>query len=344
LSVEKQVVRPGQDDNPLKALASAPRPVGSPANHEARAYCADHLRSLGFEVAERPFVFSGLPGRYGAQVIGATTLLGLTAARFLLAEWFGQLTAALVIMLSYWFSHASATREPWFRETGINLEARRGTPKVWLVAHIDSKSQPIPTAVRSLGAILVAAGLVGQFLVPWPTDFYLYYVGIAGGIILLFAGVGSNSHGAADNASGVAAVLEAAALVPAGREFGVLITDAEELVLAGARAWVAGRREKDAVVNCDTIDDDGPLTIIDYGNLRHEAFKGARVIGRARLPGVLTDSNAFRAAGWPTVTLARGTIRTLGRIHTRRDSLANLRGTGIPEAARLLARIVEELS
>jgi hypothetical protein len=247
-------------------------------------------------------------------------------------------------MLSYWFSHASATREPWLRESGINLEARRGTPTVWLVAHIDSKSQPIPTAVRSVGAVLVAVGLVGQFLVPWPTDFYAYYAGMAGGVILLFAAVGSASCGAADNASGVAAVLEAATLVPRDRPLGVLITDAEELMLAGARAWVAGRPEKDVAVNCDTVDDDGPLTIIDYGNLRHGVFNVARVIGRARLPGVLTDSNAFRAAGWPTVTLARGTIRTLSRIHTRRDSLDNLRGTGIPGAAQLLARIVEELS
>jgi hypothetical protein len=61
-------------------------------------------------------------------------------------------------------------------------------------------------------------------------------------------------------------------------------------------------------------------------------------------PGVLTDSNIFHKAGWQTVTLARGTIRTLNRIHTRRDSLESLRGTGIPDAARVLARLVEELA
>ena len=59
---------------------------------------------------------------------------------------------------------------------------------------------------------------------------------------------------------------------------------------------------------------------------------------------VLTDSNAFHRHGWQTVTLSRGTIRTLNRIHTKRDSLANLRGTGIPEAARVLARLAEELA
>lgn len=348
MSEEKQIPRVARDDEQplthLERLAAEPRPVGSPANHAARRYCAEHLRSLGFQVTERPFEFSALPGRYAAQIIGVTAIIGFAAARFLLAEWFGQLTAALIIMLAYWFSSSSATREPWFRESGVNLEATRGQPAVWLVAHVDSKSQPIPTAVRSLGVILVAIGLVGQFVVPWPMDFYVYYLGIIGGFILVTAGVGSNSNGAADNASGVAAVLEAASIVPLDRPFGVLITDAEELSLAGARAWIAQRQEKGAAINCDTVDDDGPLTVIDYGNLRSVAFADARVLSQARLPGVLTDSNAFRAAGWPTVTLSRGTIRTLNRIHTRRDSLDNLRGTGIPEAARTLARIVEELT
>jgi hypothetical protein len=310
------------------------------------------LRSLGFQVTERPFVFSALPGRYAAQIIGGLAFVGFVAARFLLAEWFGQLTAALVIMLAYWFSSSSATREPWFRESGVNLEATRGNPTVWLVAHIDSKSQPISTAVRSLGVLLVAVGLIGQFIVPWPQDFYVYYAGMVGGLILLTAGVGANSNGAADNASGVVAVLEAAALLPRDQPAGVLITDAEELALAGASAWVEGR-EKGIAMNCDTIDDSGRMMLMQYGLLTHgldaaaveavKAVDGNPRIGKPPV-GVLTDSNAFRRAGWQTLTLARGTLRTLGRIHTRRDSLDNLRGTGIPDAAKALARIVEELT
>jgi hypothetical protein len=297
-------------------------------------------------------VFSALPGRYAAQIIGATALLGFLAARFLFAEWFGQLTAALIIMLAYWFSSSSATREPWFRESGVNLEATRGEPQLWLVAHIDSKSQPIPTAVRSVGVILVAIGLSAQFLVRWPLDFYAYYVGIAGGLTLLMAGVGAHSAGAADNASGVAAVLDAASLVARERSIGVLITDAEELALGGSAAWVAGR-PKGIAINCDTVDDIGRFFLMQYGTTTHrldevavEAVKTVDATARIGKPpiGVLTDSNAFQRAGWQTLTLARGTIRTLGRIHTRRDSLDNLRGTGIPGAAKVLARIVEELT
>ena len=350
---EKQVLRFAQDDKShLERLAAEPRAVGSPANHAARQYCADHLRSLGFNVTERPFEFSALPGRYAAQIIGSLALLGFIASRFLFAPWFGELTAALVLILTYWFGSRFATREPWFREKGVNLEASRGQPKVWLVAHIDSKSQPIPTLVRSIGVVLLAGGLTLQFMLRWPADFFAYYMGIAGGIILLAAAVGSRSFGAADNASGVAAVLDAAALVPADRSFGVLITDAEELALAGATAWAAGR-EKGIAINCDTVDDTGRFAVFQYGLVTRPVDEAAilavkHVDDRPRLGkapiGVLTDSNAFHRAGWPTVTLARGTIRTLSRIHTRRDSLNHLRGTAIPDAAKVLARIFEELT
>jgi hypothetical protein len=93
--------------------------------------------------------------------------------------------------------------------------------------------------------------------------------------------------------------------------------------------------------------------LMQYGLLTHEldrasveAVKAVETRPRIGKPpvGVLTDSNAFRRAGWQTLTLARGTIRTLNRIHTRRDSLDNLRGSGIPDAAKALARIVEELT
>ena len=163
--------------------------------------------------------------------------------------------------------------------------------------------------------------------------------------------VRSRSDGAADNASGVAAVLEAAALVGAGKAFGVLITDAEELALAGARAWVVDRPPAIAI-NCDTIDDDGRLVVMRYGgsgDLSRRALAAARAedshaIMSPPLPGVLTDSVAFQAAKWQTVTLCQGNLRTLNRIHTVYDDLHHLRGAGIPAAARVLARLVEDLA
>jgi hypothetical protein len=61
------------------------------------------------------------------------------------------------------------------------------------------------------------------------------------------------------------------------------------------------------------------------------------------IPGILTDSVALERAGWRTVTLSRGTMRTLSRIHTSRDSLSTMDGRGIAGAARLLAQTTLEL-
>ena len=65
---------------------------------------------------------------------------------------------------------------------------------------------------------------------------------------------------------------------------------------------------------------------------------------RALLPGILADSIAFADAGWDSVTLSRGNIATLARVHTSSDTRERLNGTGIAKAARLLAATVEELS
>jgi hypothetical protein len=62
------------------------------------------------------------------------------------------------------------------------------------------------------------------------------------------------------------------------------------------------------------------------------------------IPGILTDSVALADAGWQSVTLSRGTIRTLQRIHTARDTLSGMRGAGIAGAARVLAGAATELS
>jgi hypothetical protein len=132
-------------------------------------------------------------------------------------------------------------------------------------------------------------------------------------------------------------VLGAAALLPSDAPVGVLITDAEELGLAGARAWCASRSPAIAL-NCDGVDDDGELTLMwtrPRSRRVEQAFGALRVI--PLVPGVLVDSLAFSDAGWEAVTLSRGTLRTLRRIHTPHDSLDHLRGDGIAGAARALA-------
>jgi hypothetical protein len=61
-------------------------------------------------------------------------------------------------------------------------------------------------------------------------------------------------------------------------------------------------------------------------------------------PGLLTDSTALAAAGWQAVTVSHGSLATLRRVHTSRDSLAALRGTAIDDVAGILARAAEALA
>ena len=251
------------------------------------------------------------------------------------------------------------------RRRGVNLVATRGgrVPRVWLVAHLDSKWQPVSMITRVAGIALTSLGLVAlaaAVITRSPASPVLLVVVWVASVPLMLSVVGTRNHGTVDNASGVAAVLDAAARVPRDVVLGVLITDAEELALAGAHAWVRARRndathQPGVALNCDSIDDDGPLTVM-YSGTRHGAEPlVARLRSAAErdgepmrvmrlLPGVLTDSVALAGAGWKTVTLSRGTIRTLGRIHTSRDTLASMDGTGIAGAAKVLARAVTELA
>jgi hypothetical protein len=261
-------------------------------------------------------------------------------------------------LFGWYLGTSGVLSTPLMRRRAVNLEAVRGTtvPRVWLVAHVDSKGQPVPSAVRAAGTIVLALGIVAALLVSvfewrgaWPAVLMATWVGA---VPVMLSLVDERGTGAVDNASGVAVVLEAAALLPATANVGVLITDAEELGLAGARAWVRGRPSGIAL-NCDGVDDDGMLTVMYTSSrppgptkaLRAAAAQLGEPLRVTRmLPGILTDSVAFAGAHWETATLSRGSLRTLTRVHTTRDTLAELRGTSIATTAAVLAQAATELA
>jgi hypothetical protein len=354
----------------LVAIARAPRPAGGPAEAEARAYCARVLRDAGFEVREEAFEYSAFPGRYATALGGLVSTLLLLAA--ILTADRGRPGVAMAILTlggaalagaAAWTVRAGVLDTPWMRRRGTNLTASRGVahPAVWLVAHIDSKSQPIPMLVRA-GAIalhsatwvaalvLCTANWLGGLLpATWLPS--VAAAGAASGLPIIASLVGDRSAGAVDNASGVAAVLTTAVGLPRERQVGVLVTSAEEMGLAGARAWVRTRSPATAL-NCDGIDDRGDLLCMYSGKRparvvaayeRAARTEGKRLRIRRLLPGLLVDGVAFAEAGWQVLTLSRGTIRTLARIHTRRDNLDALQGAGIDDAAHLLTRVAAEL-
>ena len=241
--------------------------------------------------------------------------------------------------------------------------ARRGraAPRVWLVAHVDSKSQPIPSRVRVAGVVLSAAAAALTLIALTLTlgagssRTLLWGAAVAmaaiSGAAVMASIVRNDSAGAVDNASGVAAVLTAAAMIDETAAVGILIPSAEELGLAGARAWVRANRDARALVlNCDGVDDQGELTLM-YTRRKPDAIvnavreaAGGDLRVRRMPPGLLLDSVAFADAGWDAATVSHGSMQTLARVHTRGDSLEALRGGRIGPVGTVLARAAEALA
>lgn len=356
----------------LRDLAAAPRPTGGAAIAAARERCARELRALRFDVRETPFDFSSFPGRVATPLIG-----GAAAALTAFAGFAGQRGAAgwrlapllilaiggiVLFLAAWWLTRRGVLHAPFMRERGVNLEATRGgAPTLWLCAHLDSKSQPVSTLIRTLGIGIEAAGLfyavalaVGAALGAQIHSVYWVQAAIvtlAGAIPVVLSTVGARSYGAFDNASGVATMIETARQLASEPSVGIVITDAEELGLAGARAWSHGRATG-TVLNCDGVDDLGRITVM-YTGARPERLLGAierasRASGvpcetRRMIPGILMDSVAFTDGGMDSVTFSRGSVRSLVRVHSRRDNLANLRGTGIAETATLIAATARDI-
>ncbi|HEU4640884.1 MAG TPA: M28 family peptidase [Gemmatimonadaceae bacterium] len=352
----------------LERIAARPRAAGSDEERAARAYCAERLRALGFTVREEPFEYSAAPGRAGTPLAGlcAIVMVGAAAvagARGDAAVALGILCAGavLVAMAAALLARRGVTDLPVMRATGVNLVAVRGAPRVWLVAHLDSKSQPIPIAVRALGVmgsigvwVLAACTALAQWRGVgvaswWPV---LAVLAVVAGAPVAASVVRNRSPGALDDASGVATVLLAAERVGAAHPLGVLLTSAEELGLAGSRAW-ARHMAPGTAINVDGVDDTGGMRLIWSRRRpawllsalsRAAAAEGVAASSSRLVPGVLLDGVALADAGWDVATVSRGSWRTVARIHTAHDDLRSLSGAGASLAASVVARALEEVA
>ena len=354
----------------LRWIAASPRPAGSEVEAAVRRRCAELLVTWGFdEVREVPCVYSALPGRWATPIGGACSVAALLLASWLGARRNGRgallvLVGALALFSAAgsWLARRGVLDAPLLRRRGLNLLATRNgrEPRVWLVAHLDSKSQPVPTLVRAAGitlsVVVWAAALAVAALHVWGAPLagawlWIGGAGLVAGLPVVASTVGANSAGAADDASGVAAVLLAARAVGAAIPLGVLLTTAEELGLAGARAW-ARSRSPGTAINVEALDDVGALLCMtsggEHGPVVEALRRGAAAVGeplavRRTLPGLLTDGVALADAGWRVATLCRGTLGTLARIHRPADDLAALNGSGVALGARVIAAAAEEL-
>jgi hypothetical protein len=353
----------------LDQLSATPRFAGSSEEAKARACCREELERAGFSCRELPFEYSQTPGRWGPPIAAAFQVATVIVVGHM-AVHHGALAALVVgaalvcalIWASSYVKRRGIAGLPLQRARSTNLEATRGTPVAWLVAHIDSKSQTVPILVRIASSVLLAIifalafavillSLVGIRVGPgvWHV---LAVAAVAAAVPSIFCFVRNDSPGALDNASGVATVLLASQLASAVRNLGILISSGEELGLAGARAWAAGSVPGMVVINCDTVDDAGSWRCMYNGPEPARIAAAAETIA-ARLalrvaigrmiPGILADSMAFADRGLESVTISRGRLSTLARIHTRRDTSIGLAGTGVVEGAALLSALAKEL-
>jgi len=354
----------------LETIAAGPRFAGSSSEAKARAICAELLRANGFSVIESPIEFSEFTGKYAVPIL--SLLLAAVSLRTnhvyyhhggaLSALTFFAFTVALIVYAGRWLGGRGTTAIPWMRSRSANLVATRGEPSVWLVAHIDTKSQTLPMLARIIAIVLsalltillaalllaVVAGAVSAISIA-----AIVAKALALALLpLIFCFTGDRSPGAADNASGLITILLAAKALQSRANIGVIVTTGEELALVGARAFVRTQTARGIAINCDTIDDNGRFRCMIRGGsgvavarmLSASERLGFDVQVTSILPGILADSIAFSDAGWDSLTLSHGNIATLARVHTPRDTRERLHGTGIAKATRLIAATVEELS
>jgi len=229
---------------------------------------------------------------------------------------------------------------------GINLIAERPSgrptvrPSIWLVAHYDSKGQPISMAVRLIGFFALLAGLVGLIVSTIPA-LALLLVGLS---IVLQNRVNDNSPGAVDNATALIAVFMTLDQLTPATPLGVIFPDAEEFGLVGARALATDRADLFAdsvVINLDGLDDVGaPIALLHRPGATGVAVATALQARRWRWLPVVVDGIALARVARECVTILKGNWRTMRIVHRPEDTWARVRLDGAAIVAAGLARVL----
>jgi hypothetical protein len=361
-------------DEALRDIAR-PRLTGSEGAAEVAASIRARFEGLGYDVREDSFHFNPWPGRFGITAVGVLYLVATMAAAMLLYRDNPYSAIALLLILLVAagiiavFAAPAIDVLPFGRQEGSNMLAQRpgSRPRFIVMAHRDSKSQPVPLAFRGPAVVLGAAMWVALLAAaafhtaqPLPGTVILVLTAVAAlaGITLILCWVDNRSPGALDNASGVVAALGIAAREAGSEDVAFLITDAEELGLAGARAAAPRLPKAVGVINLDGLDDEGPFFVFErFGLLRRrglaphlaaailqEADARGEAADRRDLPfGIPVDHIPMVKAGIPALTLMRGTMRSLRRVHRPSDTVDQLSGDGVRRAIDLVGGAIERL-
>jgi hypothetical protein len=351
----------------LLVRLAVPRLPGSAALTRVESLLIDRLRGLGFAVTATTFTATSAPldaaGALGAGLGWIALLLvpllvapvpGWSVALVTVAA----MSTLAVVTRGIERGHLRAAR---CRGEVRNIEACRGAPRVWLVAHSDSKAQALSLRARVLavgaitvGAVCLVIGLAlrfGDAPFGWLPAMAIPLPLLVGGALLSRGSPTDESSGAVDNASGVIAVLAALEELGDRDDVGVLITGAEEFGMAGARVWSSGVLRAVPFVNFDGIDSRGAYRVMVHRagadpavgqalaeGIAAELCEARRPVRVGRLPpGVLVDGVVLARAGMPGVTVSRGDWRTLAVVHTPNDVPDRLDPDAAVQAGRAVA-------
>jgi len=351
------------------AAIARPRLVGSPAAAEVAAHIRRTLAECGYDLSEYQFQFNPWPARLGVSLAGAGYLISSVwaGASLVAGNGYGALAvllASLVVMAVAVWSRPLLESAGWALQPGSNLLATPpGTrPSYLVVAHRDSKSQPVPLLLRGPAIALAILSWLWLFLLalfattqPVPRTLVLSVTAIAAvsAFVLGCCWVANRSPGALDNASGVAVLLGIAQQQRAAGDVAFLVTDAEELGLAGARAVADRLPAVSGAINLDGIDDTGSFHVIERfgwpwrrGGAPELGDSLLRAGQQLELPvrrrdgpfGILLDHMPIADAGIPALTVMKGNARSLRRVHRPADDLDHLDGRGASTAVELVGR------
>lgn len=359
----------------IEALAQ-PRLTGSEGAAEVEALLRARFEELGYDVDELDFSFSTWPGRFGLPISGAILAIAGGVGAWLLSD--GLPTAALAVLIPglllalapLIFLTPLLSGLPWGRvETSNLLFKRPDTRPSWIImAHRDTKSQLVPTLVRIAAVVLGVAGWLALVVLSilWLTGPPLTFatgatvagIGVVlAGLLLALSWAGNASPGALDNASGLAALLAVARRTADTGDVAFLLTDGEEMGLAGARDVVGRLPRVQGVINVDGLDDDGVLYLAEGAGWRRQGSAPQLVaalltagraldlpVQRKRLPRALqVDHLPLVSAGIPSLTLLKGRWSALMRVHRPSDNAGRLQGTGAADGATLLTAAIHLL-
>jgi hypothetical protein len=359
----------------LFEVLAVPRLPGTLALQDVEQAASERLRQLGYQV--EPFRFAAAPRRVVASVVAGAGLgwAALALSPLLLIPipgWPVALIGLGALGLVMLVTHGVAEGYLPVRAAAVEattLVGCRGEPDLWLVAHLDSKSQRVSLRGRVIGAVSAVLGLTGLLALlglrivgpvpPWAL--VLLVPALLGGGILSLGAPGNRSAGAVDNATGLIAALVAAEHLGHRADVGVLLTGAEEFGMEGARAWALHGPRTGAFVNFDGLDSRGRYRVQVHSPAAGagKSLPSARDVARAvaaalddeghdvvvrPLPlGTFVDGAVLARAGMSGVTLSRGDWQTLGVVHTPHDVAERVDVVSAVQAGRAAARAAERL-